>query len=475
MRAEIVALVARKELTLAWRERTIRGLGIVLGLLLAASLAVSWQSQRAARDVSTRLQSMAEEQWRAQPDRHPHRVAHFGSFAFRDRSALGAFDIGVDSFAGNAIYLEAHVQNSANFAQAREATALLRFGQLTPAFVLQVLVPLLIIFMGCAAVTRERECGTLPILVVQLVSSREILLGKAVGIATAIGLLLLPTCAVTALLLHFLAGPTPAPHALLRVALLVVAYTLYLATWILLGVWASNRARTTAQALLGLLGVWMVCVVFAPKLLPSLGEWLHPSPSRPEFELRLSEEVVKGGHGHNPGDPQFEAAKRALLKKHGVAKVDDLPVNFKGIAMKLGEEHSAATYQRHYWALQRIYQAQNRLSEWGALLDPFLGIRGFSMAVSGTDYHHFADFERQAEAHRYAFIQKLNEMHIHEVGFRTDGDQRLSRDHWQAFPPFVYRHPSVPWALVHIGPAVAGLLIWFGVALAACWRAEVRA
>ena len=72
---------------------------------------------------------------------------------------LAAFDPGVDAFTGNTIYLEGHRQNSANFGDVRQSSLLVRFGQLTPAFVLQILAPLVLIFIGFGIVARERHRG----------------------------------------------------------------------------------------------------------------------------------------------------------------------------------------------------------------------------------------------------------------------------------------------------------------------------
>ncbi|MEX6775102.1 ABC transporter permease subunit, partial [Pseudomonas aeruginosa] len=90
-------------------------------------------------------------------------------------SPLAFVDFGVDSFTGNTIFLEGHRQNSANFSEARQSSLLLRFGQLTPAFVLQALAPLLLIFLAFTSVARERERGTLRLLLAQGVSGPQLL------------------------------------------------------------------------------------------------------------------------------------------------------------------------------------------------------------------------------------------------------------------------------------------------------------
>ena len=61
-------------------------------------------------------QETAEQTFLAQPDRHPHRMVHYGHYAFRTPPPLAIFDTGVDSVTGQAIFLEGHRQNSATFA-----------------------------------------------------------------------------------------------------------------------------------------------------------------------------------------------------------------------------------------------------------------------------------------------------------------------------------------------------------------------
>ena len=42
-------------------------------------------------------------------------MAHYGSFALRQKHPLSTFDLGMENFVGNAVFLEAHKQNTVNF------------------------------------------------------------------------------------------------------------------------------------------------------------------------------------------------------------------------------------------------------------------------------------------------------------------------------------------------------------------------
>lgn len=91
-------------------------------------------------------------------------MAHHGFVAFRPRSPLAYFDFGIDSFAGNSIFLEAHRRIQPIFGESRQSTSVLRFGQLSTAHLLQMSGPLRILFSAFGAITLERERHTLRLL-----------------------------------------------------------------------------------------------------------------------------------------------------------------------------------------------------------------------------------------------------------------------------------------------------------------------
>ena len=128
-----VRLIARDELRLMRRNRVAVIAFALLALLTLIAAMTSWTHQQGVADLRARFQSEADQAFDAQPDRHPHRVVHYGHFIFRPLGPLAAFDPGVDAFTGNSMFLEGHRQNTANFGDVRQSSQLIRFGQLTPA------------------------------------------------------------------------------------------------------------------------------------------------------------------------------------------------------------------------------------------------------------------------------------------------------------------------------------------------------
>ena len=104
--AGVIQAVMQAELRAMVRNRVARvASALLLALTVAASL-VSFEHMRAAALERERFQSTANQHWNAQPERHPHRVVHYGHYVFRPLSPLAFFDPGVDPYTGHTLFLE---------------------------------------------------------------------------------------------------------------------------------------------------------------------------------------------------------------------------------------------------------------------------------------------------------------------------------------------------------------------------------
>ncbi|WP_437832902.1 ABC transporter permease [Sorangium sp. So ce1153] len=465
-----LSTAARHEAIRALRNRTVRiAAALVAALLVAAFLLEAARHTEEARQRAA-FQELVHRQWVEQPDRHPHRAAHYGSFAFRDPSPLGFFDPGLESFAGTSIFLEPHQRNTLSFSEAAQSSELARFGTPSAAFVLQVLLPLLIFCMTFASVAGERESGTWRLAVSQGVDARVLIAGKVLGTLLAVALWLAPLLALAlagALLTGVLDGSS---DTLLRAAGLAGGYAVYLAACTALGVLVSSFHRRAQGALLTLLGLWVALWIVVPRLATQAASRLHPTPSRAQVELDLARAMRDVGDSHDPSNPHFQELRRRTLAAHGASRVEDLPVNYGGVVMREGEKVTTAVFNDYYTRLFEAHRAQDGLALRAGLFTPLLAIRSFSMGLAGTDAHHLVDFEEQAEAHRYAFSQHLNQLHITKIRWQNDKAQRVDRAEWSEFAPFQHRRPPAAWALSRVAPAGLAVLAWaaalsLGVAL----------
>jgi len=447
--------IARGEWRSMLRNQVAVAAGILMLALTLAAILVSHERLSAVNAERARFQSTADEQWHNQPDRHPHRVVHYGHYVFRPLSPLAFFDFGVDPFTGNTLFLEGHRQNSANFSDAGQSSVLLRFGQLTPAFVLQVLTPLLIVFLAFGSVARERERGQLRLQIVQGIPGATLLLGKLAAHAGVALLLAAPAfAALTAIaILH----PAVAFEALTMLA----GYALYLLVWVVAAVLVSSTLPRARDALLALVAGWIVTAILLPRVMPDFAADDIGRPSRIETEVAIHQRLDALGDSHNPDDPYFNAFRQRTLEKYGVQRVEDLPVNYGGLLMAEGERMTSELFDEFMRADFARQRQENAIVHSASLLSPVIALRRMSTALAGTDLDSHARFLIEGERYRYGFIQKLNGLHANVVSPTGAGDERIDKGHWDDTPRFGY--PPAPYAQVaerHAWPVFALLGGW---------------
>jgi ABC-2 type transport system permease protein len=469
-------LIAGDELRLMLRNRVALVAFALLVLLTLVAAFISWNHQRDIAQMRARFQTEATNAFDAQPNRHPHRVVHYGHFIFRPLGPLAAFDPGIDAFTGNSMFLEGHRQNTANFGDVRQSSLLVRFGQLTPAFVLQVIAPLLLIFLGYGIVARERERGTLRQLLVQGVSARQLLAGKLLALGLVAILIGLPAMIGFALI----AGQPGALAA--PMAIIAAGYGAYLALWAVIVTLASALAGRSRDALLALIALWAIVVILLPRVAPDIAGQAHPLPTKLETDIAIQRDLRALGDSHNPDDPFFAAFKQRILRQYGVSRVEDLPVNYKGLLGMEGEKLTSGLFDRYARDSFGTQAAQSSLMDGFGLASPAVALRRLSMAAAGTDLNGHRRFMTQAEAYRYDIVQRLNRLQAENVSYADDTAQdegaddrkRVSAENWRLIPAFTFT-PAPAGDLVRASlPGLWLILAWLAAATLALFPLAAR-
>jgi ABC-2 type transport system permease protein len=252
-----------------------------------------------------------------------------------------------------------------------------------------------------------------------------------------------------------------------RGALLALVYLAYFGVFAAVSLAVSARASSARLALIVLLGFWIFGCLALPRAATDLAKRAHPTPSALEFAAALAAEMEKGLDGVTFAEFK-EAKERELLDQHGVSRVEDLPINYGGWSLEIGEQYGNQFFDKHYAALWDGFERQDRLRQAAGLVAPLLATRSLSMGLSGTDFPHFRHFAESAERYRRTFIRFLNDDQRDNAGardFAYTGDQEL----WTKVPAFDYAPPTLGWALDRQRIALAALLAWFLVAWAAAW------
>lgn len=444
-----------------WHERLpplLLGLMLLLLLVSALTSRHHWQHHE---EVVAQAEQQSAASWKAQPDRHPHRVAHFGDFVAKPLHPLATFEPGILDQAGHLVYLEAHRLNSANFNPATEATSLGRFQTITPALVVQWFVPLLLIMAGYATVTREKLDGTLRFMVANGISSGLIALAKWLALFIPVAVLLL--------LLHGIAATfvMESPQGLVRLLLMAGGQLLYVGLWCALIVTGSWLAHQMHAALLALLLLWVCACLVIPRGLANIAQTLYPTSPRAEAEYHAEQKLKEIGDSHNPDDPHFEQFRAQTLTKYGVDSVEKLPVNYNGLLMQEGERLTTAVYREQQEMHFRQMQRQTAWIRQWLWLSPALALQYAQMAASGSDFAHHQDFLWQSEKRRYKLIQYLNSLHTHEVGHHDDKNQRVDAAFWENAPRDPVHLAPLEVSQVQIRAAMLVLAAWMIAALLA--------
>lgn len=470
-------LIAGAEWPYWLRSRLALGGALLLtGLLIATTVLSTLRMQGEAAERAHH-QAEAETAFRSQPARHPHRMVHFGHYVFRTPTPLAAFDPGLDPVTGQSIFLEGHRQNTAAFAASGASADLGAMSWLSPAMVYQLFGPLLVILLGHGLFAREREAATLATLLAQGTPGRVLLAGKALALLSVVVVLLAPLAPSAALAVQV--GEQP-----LAAWALVGAYLLYLAIWagatLLASAWLPRRATVLAT----LVTLWIALTLVLPAVAASWASNTAPMAGQLETDLTLLTEQRKLSDGHNADDPAFARLRVDLLAQHGVQRVEDLPVNLRGVVAQVSEQKLTEvlnTYARARMA------AENRQAEALAAqgwFSPRIALAEVSRAVAGTDLAHHHRFLQEAEALRYAFVQGLNRLHAEKLAYRDDvrrssdaqaeARTRVDASHWQLLQHFRFEPDTAKHRIAQAAPQWLMLGMWCAVLLGAAFWTGAR-
>lgn len=458
--------IAREEWRLWLRSKVVVAAALIIAVLLAATSVLT--INRIAEEQAQRIEQQvaAEETFFAQPNRHPHRMVHYGHYVFRPPPPLAVFEPGVDAVTGQSIFLEGHRQNSAMFADTKAAADLAGFASLTPASLYQLLLPLLLIVLGHAMFLRERESGTLAVLLAQGTSGTRLALGKATALLSVIAIFMIPLA-----LIAFYS--VALGESALAAASLVAGYFAYLCVWSTIVLTASILIRQRAVALGALVFVWLFAALIVPRFAINASSAAIDAPGKIESDLVMLAEQRKLGDGHNAADPAFEQLQAQVLEQYGVKTVEELPINWRGVVATYSEAELTDLLNRFAENRMALEAGQSRLFDLFGLLSPTIAVASSSRTLAGTDLATHHRFLREAEALRFDFVQALNKVHVTDLDYALDINRnrddasaqaaRINAESWQVLDEFRFQPDSAGERLERAGLPLGILLLWLAI------------
>lgn len=408
-------------------------------------------------------QDEAEQTFLSQPDRHPHRMVHYGHYIFRTPSPMSLFDPGLDSVTGRSMFLEGHRQNSATFSESAASADLGGLSFLNPAMIYQIFAPLMIILIGHSAVIRERETKALATLLAQGVGGGVLIAGKAIALLLFILLLLVPLVVSATFSLN-------RGENALAVAALIGIYFLYLSIWAVLTLFVSSWMYKRSAVIATLAAFWLAVTLVLPSIAVSVALRVAPLMGKIETELAMSTDARNLSDGHSVSHSYLKELQTDLFEQYGVDKVEDLGVNILGIVSQNAEKDLTETLNIYADKRMVAELRQANLVANHGWLTPTLAVAGASRALSGTDLEHFHLFLRQAEILRYEFVQGLNQVHAEQLAYSDDINRnrdeasynrtRMDADNWQLLGEFHFETASASDRVASAGMPIMMLVVW---------------
>jgi len=449
----MLVLTLKKEWLESKREGRTLWLSRIVLMLLACALLSSWHSFQQVQSQKQQVETSERERWLAQGKKGPHSAAHYGVYIIKPDTGLSVLEPGLTDYQGVVLRLEAHKKNDTLFRGIQDSIQMQRFGNLTPAFILQTLLPLLIILLGFHSIAAERESGTLKQLLANGLCPKKFFTAKVLALFGLALLFFIPVALYIVYSLLFSDSIT-----VQRSVLFIVSYGLYIFIWAILTLIVSSYARAARSALITLLVIWSLTCLLLPKFAINNAAKQHPIQSSQIFQSKLESEI------YTPARQQAIAKfKQDTLTEYGVDNIDELPFAWSGAQLQFGEQYADTIFDRLFGQRQLQLEAQSLHYQSAAILSPFIAVQTLSMSAAATDLAHHQLFSNAGEKHRRLIQATLNgDLKDNGLTMRSSyksyqGDRHL----WEIIPQFFYQYPDIGQLTSHYGRAAICLIIWF--------------
>jgi ABC-2 type transport system permease protein len=446
VRLELINLVREPRLVLA--------LVIVAVVFTASGIAGLVSSEHACASRSA-IAARERSRWLEQGERDPHSAAHQSIYAFKPVLPLAAIEPGIEPFVGEAVWLEAHVQNALLNRPMQASTISGRLGRIDPAGLFVRLAPLMVFLLAVAIAAREREQGTLALTLSLARSGRVAAASKALAIGLLATAALVGPVAVTGLASLVLGGTDG--DAILRLAGWIGSALCYVALLSMAAVAVALRARSQAAAFGQLLIVWVVVGLVAPLAASAAAARLSPLPSFEAMKIALERDVPAYWTA------EVGAERRAhLLRRFGVrgeGELGDRGLNLRGLELDYAERLAQAAFDREIGGYYQKVAAQDHVYASLGWLSPAAAFDAISPALAGTDFAHHLRFVEAAERYRRALVNRMNADLISNPavnGIVHTNDRRL----WSQVEEFSYPLPGWRETKRNIASSLTALTAW---------------
>ena len=242
----------------------------------------------------------------------------------RKPKLLSIFNEGVDKRKGNTVTV-AHGYVPAVAEQHGSDNPYLNiFSSIDFTVICQVVMSLLALLFSYDAISREKEAGTLRLILSGAVSRPTLLLGKYIAGMVSISLPLIASFVAGLLVIQFSAYVSFSPSDWGRILLIFLLSILYVSLFFLIGLFLSTRTDRSSITLMFSMCVWVLFVLIIPNLTVLLVEHASPIQSEEPYKERTRAQWK-----------QYETEVKGYLEKRGVEAPLDR-TNLGGLGVQAG-------------------------------------------------------------------------------------------------------------------------------------------
>lgn len=447
----------KKEILLLIRDgRLVFSVAFLLLMLIALVISSASEFYDREHEKQT-VGENVRDQWDNQGVKHPHRGAHFGIYVFRENTVLSVFEPGILPFTGQSLWLEPHKRNMTRFNAATDAGPVQRLVNITPAFILYGLFPLLLLSVALNQIPQEREQGTLRMLHSAGFSPYILLLSKLTAQWFLIGVVLLPAI-IVAIGIQIIDSDWA---TFFRILLLTASYGLFYMIIGALGLAIGVFAYTVRMGQLIAIFTWTILIVLAPRLAGASAFMFITLPTPAEFWASIEHEYVEGVSGEPSLSKRMASFDESLLNKYGVDTINDVPIGVNAARRLFRDSYADGVYEKHFNRLWQLYYQQEKVLHIAAVLTPVLAIRSISIALSGSSLEDQKHFEIVSEKYRREVNTNIDKWDLKHTHGNVSYEQQYSDEQlWQRINKFNYTPKNLAFSVSNAWPGVLGLLSW---------------
>ncbi len=452
-------------LQIAIRQGYIKVLTIIQLLLFTLVAINAMISHKTNLKSFEKAKTTVRQDWLNQGPQNPHSSAHYGYYIFQPVEVMQYLDNGVRSFAGSILRLEAHAQNEAAFSPAQDKTELSRFGGMSFAWMLQVLMPLFIIILCFNSVNTDKANQNLKLISVQGINNNKYLWGKILALYSIV--LSLSVAGLILQLITYAIFAKNAPGIIFgNTFTWLLIYAVYLFILTTISVLISAWVKQDRSSLLIQLASWVILIIVMPKFTAEVGVALFPLEHKSVFSKALKEDRDKGIDGHNPADTRSKQFMDSVIAYYKIDtnKVKDinevLPVNVDGLVMQADEEYANIVYDKHFKRIRNTIENQNSVSKYASFLNPYFAIRNISMNVCQSGFNNHLNLLSEAEIYRRTLIKTLNNKMAYGGSKTGNWDWKVDANYWESIPDFTYPSNTLSQTLIQSKTELIALFVW---------------